>query len=106
MTDEVIRSRSEEPIESLFALVSEGSLSAEDAQEAIESAELIGYFDADRSSRWDFFAYPIGEVSDSPHVDLPTSSRWWGRAKVNNRIFGFGPRSFTSIIREPSTIVF
>jgi hypothetical protein len=99
MSGEAIRPVSEEPVESLFALVSEGYLSAEDARQAIESAELVGYFDADRASRWDFFAYPVGEVSDSPHVDLPTSSWWWGRARVNDRTFGFGPRSFTSIIR-------
>jgi hypothetical protein len=52
---------SEEPIESLFLLISQGSLTVEDAERAIESAQLIGYLDTDRMSRWDYFMNPVGQ---------------------------------------------
>jgi hypothetical protein len=41
----------------------------EDAQRAIESAQLIGYLDTDRMSRWDYFTNPVGVVQAAAAAD-------------------------------------
>lgn len=90
---------------SFLTLVGEDQLSEQEALRAIQAVELSGYLDADRALRWHFSRASStedhGDQSDegvgpgSP----PKSSNLWATITVHGQRFGFGPGSFTSILR-------
>lgn len=99
--------QSAEQIQSFLILVGEGRLSDRDARAAIETAEITTlYFDIDRYMRWqsatatstqDHKAESSDEQSGVPPFQ---SSMLCGSITMHGRTFGFGPSSFTGLLRD------
>ncbi len=86
-------------------LVGEGRISDRDARAAIEAAGISLYADINRVMRWQYATAAATEGHKAEPGDeqpgLPfQSSMLFGSITMHGRTFGFGPMSFTGLLRD------